>query len=52
MINNVDDFIEIFNNIEKFDREALKESIHNNASEKFSIQTMQQEYIKIYKHGI
>lgn len=50
--NNVDDFIEIFNNIEKFDREALKESIHNNASEKFSIQTMQQEYIKIYKHGI
>ena len=50
--NNVDDFIEIFNNIEKFDREALKESIHNNASEKFSIQSMQQEYIKIYKHGI
>ena len=50
--NNVDDFIEIFKNIEKFDTESLKESIYNNAFEKFSIRTMQQEYIKIYKHGI
>ncbi len=50
--NNVDHFIEIFNNIEKFDTESLKKKIYNNANKKFSIHTMQQEYIKIYKYGI
>lgn len=50
--NNIDDFIEIFNNIENYDIESLKENIYKNANEKFSIQTMQEKYIKIYKYGI
>ena len=50
--NNVDDFIEIFKNIEDINPEFLKENIYQNANEKFSIQTMQQEYIKTYKYGI
>ena len=50
--NNVDDFIKIFNNIENINQEILKENIYKNANEKFSIRTMQLEYIKIYKYGI
>ena len=50
--NNVDDFIEIFKNIENIDYEMLKDTIYQNANKKFSMQTMQQEYLKIYRYGI
>jgi glycosyltransferase involved in cell wall biosynthesis len=50
--NNVDDFIHIFRNLENYERTTLQEIIFKNAVERFSITTMQEQYLKLYQDEI
>lgn len=47
--NNVDDFVEVFNNIKNLDRKVLAESAYQFVSDRFGIEQMQNQYIEYYK---
>ena len=47
--NNVDDFVEVFNNIRNLDRKVLAESAYQFVSDRFGIEQMQNQYIEYYK---
>lgn len=46
--NNVNDFLNIFKNIDKFDREMLGENAYAYVKEHFSLGKMQEEYERLY----
>lgn len=50
--NNVEDYVKIFNEIEKYDTNELKRIAYNFVQEKFSLESMQQNYEKIYLEKI
>ena len=50
--NNVEDYVKIFNEIEKYDTNELKRIAYNFVQEKFSMESMQQKYEKIYLEKI
>ena len=50
--NNVEDYVKIFNEIENYNRNALQQEAYNFVQEKFSMESMQQKYEKIYLEKI
>ena len=50
--NSVDQFVDIFNNLDSFDRDKLGENAYNYAKEHFSINKMQREYEHLYEQKV
>lgn len=50
--NDINEYINIFDNIDKFDYKKLQNLAYNNAIQKFSIKSMQEAYENTYLHEI